>query len=103
MIKGPKYPLHACTSVGGVGVALECVWTMGHGGISSKKLLLRDFSSFSPYQIFSPKKSPMFGFLVPKVPGTNEKVPITKQGLSQQKKTKLNFLQYALFLALKIC
>ena len=49
---------------------------------SPKKHLLRDYSSFSPYQIFSPKKSPMFGFLVPKVPGTYEKVPITKQGRS---------------------
>jgi len=49
---------------------------------SLKKLLLRDFYSFSPQQTFSPKKSPLFGFSVPKVPETYEKVPATKQGLS---------------------
>ena len=48
------------------------------GSKSLKKHLLRDFSSFSPYQVFSPKKSPLFGFLVPKVSGTYEKVPVTK-------------------------
>jgi len=62
------------------------VWNRGRSRVESepkslKKLLLRDFYSFSPQQTFSPKKSPLFEFSVPKVPGTYEKVPATKQGL----------------------